>query len=725
MANKKIVALVCIALLGMTVSSTLCIGSNKPTESANLPPTVQIEADITNGFAPLTVNFKAEAEDPDGFIGTYDWDFGDGSKSSKEKIFHTFFEPAIYITTLTVEDSNGAEANDSITIIVKAQTEPNESPNAQAQVLTNTGYVNEEIIFNGTGEDSDGWIILFEWNFDGDGAYDWHSNTTGTTGFAYNKSGVFNAVFRVTDNDYDFDTDSVLVTINSKEDKPPIAVISEPENEAVFNIEEEIQFNGSGSSDPEQAQLTYIWDFGDGEAAYDEKPVHEYSENGTYTVVLTVSDGYNYATDSIIIYVIKPENHPPNAEIVSPSSDQVFEVDTQVYFDGTNSSDPDGDILIYNWDFGDGNSGTGATTSHVYTEPGTFIVTLVVNDGELTDSDTVRILITNQSLNQPPVAVINEPQNGDNFTRDEEIMFNGSGSSDPDDDELNFTWDFKDGTFGYGMITMHQYSENGTYNVTLEVSDGQYSDTAQVVIRVGPGDIINTPPTAIISEPARLSSHETNQIVNCSGYLSFDPENDPLIYDWDFGDGSEHANEENTTHKFTTEGIYLIRLTVSDGVYNDTDSVLISVVAGDINNSAPTAVIVEPSTGDVFVINEVIYFDGSNSSDPDGDKLTYSWNFGDGNYGNGINATHQYSIAGMYTIILEASDGELNDTDRVVIIIKIQLRSISSSRSSSNSKLESSDSSTLCEPSEPEMSDCKQKTDDGKKIKGLIFKGFI
>lgn len=682
MDEKKKVGLVIITLVVVVFAGTLCFSPEEAKNTKNQPPSVTIITDITTGVVPLTINFQADAQDNDGYIIDYEWDFDDDSTSSKEKLFHTFYNIIKYNVTLIVTDNDGAEAYDNIIITGLENTKTNEPPIAEASADPDTAFVDEEIIFLGSGEDEDGDIINYAWDFDGDDVFDWTSATTGITEYAYNTSGFYSAVLRVTDDDGAMDTDSVFITINAKADDPPVAIISKPANESVFEVDEEIQFDGSDSYDPDDSTLTYNWDFGDGKIALEAKPTHSYSENGTYDVSLIVSDGKRNDADSITLSIIRIENHPPQAEIVSPEQDDVFEVNTLIFFDGTNSSDPDGDLLFYFWDFGDGSiPQTGSTTTHLYTDVGTYTVTLrVEDDGNLSVTDTVRILITDQgSLNQPPDAIIDEPENRENFTLSDEIRFNGSSSSDPDGDDLNYTWNFQDGTFGYGVITTHQYNENGTYNVTLTVNDGQYLDTASVVIIIGPGDVVNTPPTAIISEPIMLSSYETNQTVNFVGYYSFDPEGDQLTYDWDFGDGTKHGDEENTTHKFTSEGMHLIRLTVNDGFFNDSDSVLISIVEGGANNSAPTADIVEPTTGQVFSINEVITFDGSNSSDPDGDQLTYTWFFGDGTQGSGMKTTHKYSTAGLFTIILEVSDGEFNDTDRVSLIIRIQIRRSSNS----------------------------------------------
>ncbi|WP_455392694.1 PKD domain-containing protein [[Eubacterium] cellulosolvens] len=689
MASKKIIALVCIFLLLTALASALCISSDDGKKAANLEPTVRIEADVTSGLPPLTVNFKADAEDLDGFVDTFNWDFDDGTTSNKEKVIHTFNNPGSYNVTLTVKDNNAAEAEDTIGISVNELVEPNEPPTATATVEPSTARVQEELNFVGSGEDRDGWIAKFEWDFDGNGVFDWNSSTTGVIQYALNTSGSYTAVFQVTDDDGATATASVSFEIQPRENNPPVAVISQPEDGAIFDSGEEIQFDGSESSDPDGDTLEFFWDFGDGDVAYEAKPTHTYTTDGNYTIQLTVGDGLADVTDSISLQIITVENHAPVAEISSPQQDEAFDINTVVFFDGTNSSDPDGDFIYYYWDFGDGSYGTGASTTHIYTAVGTYIVLLTVDDGDLTGSDSVRISITDQgTLNQPPEAVINEPENGDNFTTEEVITFSGENSSDPDGDDLNYTWAFQDGTLGYGEVTTHQYSENGTYNVTLTVFDGQYSDTASVVVIIGPAVDVNTPPTAVISEPTMLSSHETNQSVTCAGYQSFDPEGKPLTYDWNFGDSTEHSNEMNTTHRYTTEGVYLIRLTVSDGVHNDTDSVVINIVEGTSGNSAPTAEIVAPSTGQTFAVNEVITFDGSNSSDPENDTLTYTWYFGDGTTGTGMVTTHKYSSQGLYIVTLEVSDGQLNDTDRVTIIITIQFRSASESRGDDDSSAE-------------------------------------
>ena len=141
--------------------------------------------------------------------------------------------------------------------------------------------------------------------------------------------------------------------------------------------------------------------------------------------------------------------------------------DRQSYFDGTGSSDADGDMLTYSWDFGDNSTDSGAQVYHAYTTPGTYTVTLTVSDafgGSNQDTCTRYV-----GVNSTPVA--NPGPNRTVYVNDV-VSFNGSESYDPDADPLIYTWNFGDGGTGVGVTNTHTYTTAGTYTVTLTVDDG-------------------------------------------------------------------------------------------------------------------------------------------------------------------------------------------------------------------------------------------------------------
>ncbi|MBS3823004.1 MAG: S8 family serine peptidase [Wenzhouxiangellaceae bacterium] len=134
-------------------------------------------------------------------------------------------------------------------------------------------------------------------------------------------------------------------------------------------------FDGSGSSDADGDALSYSWDFGDGATATGATASHTYGTDGSYTVTLTVSDGTDTGTDSQTVTVTdSTANEAPTAAFTSSCTD------LGCSFDGSGSSDSDGSIASYAWDFGDGNTGSGETASHSYAAGGTYTVTLTVTD---------------------------------------------------------------------------------------------------------------------------------------------------------------------------------------------------------------------------------------------------------------------------------------------------------------------------------------------------------
>jgi chitodextrinase len=141
-----------------------------------------------------------------------------------------------------------------------------------------------------------------------------------------------------------------------------------------------ITFDGSGSSDPDNDIDTYEWDFGDGNTDSGETVTHTYAADDIYVVTLTVTDlAGNTNTDGTLAVVgsVSPGTLPPVADSGGPYTGTAL---VSVTFDGSGSLDQDGDIERYQWDFGDGTTGSGATTKHTYSAAGTYNVTLTVTD---------------------------------------------------------------------------------------------------------------------------------------------------------------------------------------------------------------------------------------------------------------------------------------------------------------------------------------------------------
>ncbi len=254
-----------------------------------------------------------------------------------------------------------------------------------------SGEITEFILFDASGSsDSDGSIVLYEWDFDGDLAYDaslpgptlWHS---------YPTAGIYNVTVRVTDNQGATSTEGTQATVGAVENQPPTAAAGGPYSGTAGYP---VQFDGGSSSDPESGILTFSWDFGDGSAVGSGvDPVHTYASAGTYTVTMTATDpGLESDLDTAAATVAA--NQAPTASAGGPYS---AASGSPVAFSGS-GSDPEGGTLTYSWDFGDGTPvANGSAPSHTYAA-GTYTATLTVTDpAGARATDTAGVTVTGLS----------------------------------------------------------------------------------------------------------------------------------------------------------------------------------------------------------------------------------------------------------------------------------------------------------------------------------------
>jgi cysteine-rich repeat protein len=160
------------------------------------------------------------------------------------------------------------------------------------------------------------------------------------------------------------------------------------------------------------------------------------------------------------------ENFPPNSVVGGPYYALPGE---SLSVNGSASQDPDGLIVNYFWDFGDGTLSAGATANHTYADAGKYTIRLsVIDNGGLSSSSHTTAEVSYTQQNNPPIADSGGPYLG---VANEEIIFDGSGSSDPDGVIVSYEWDFGDGNAATGVTAAHTYSVPATYQVSLTVTD--------------------------------------------------------------------------------------------------------------------------------------------------------------------------------------------------------------------------------------------------------------
>lgn len=234
---------------------------------------------------------------------------------------------------------------------------------------------------NGSGSrNMTGASLTYLWDF-GDGA----TAATAIASHAYTTPGDYPLILSVHD---DTASDSDTTNVHVVPTNAPFARISGP---AFTYVGVGSVFDASASYDVDGDAIRYSWDFGDGTGRVDAvRTTHTYGTAGSYTVSMTVSDGMlsDTATRRVTVY---PVPHPPVAVAGGPYSGLMGRL---VSVDGSRSSDPDGDLLLYVWSFGDRSGSVGAATGHVYSAPGVYTVVLTVNDGGLSSSATTTATIT-------------------------------------------------------------------------------------------------------------------------------------------------------------------------------------------------------------------------------------------------------------------------------------------------------------------------------------------
>ena len=335
-----------------------------------------------------------------------------------------------------------------------------------------------------------------------------------------------------------------------------------------------------------------------------------FSGNGNINIVFQDNREFPNASHSTEIYYKRFPDFPPDAPpIANAGPDQSVNEDDIVQFDGSNSTDDVG-ILWYNWSFGDGcqDFGTNITSNHIYTNAGTYIVTLNISDAAGNwDTDTCLVFVNNIA----PIANADGDKMGN---EGQPITFDGSASWDTPSDyaSLIYIWYFGDGNTMAGKVVTHAYGDNGIYNVTLVVTDHNgYSNSDTITVTVN-----NLAPTIesvsdqiaqqavpftlkinAIDVPADILTFSDNttlfDINPVTGIIQFTPTNDDV-------------------------GVHFVKVMVADDD-GGSSSVIIKITV--LNTNDPPLIQPIPSQA---ATQDILFTLQVNATDPDGDTLTYS-----------------------------------------------------------------------------------------------------
>ncbi|MBP7866229.1 MAG: OmpA family protein [Acidobacteria bacterium] len=424
-----------------------------------------------------------------------------------------------------------------------------------------------------------------------------------------------------------------------------------------------ITLDGTGSYDPDGDPITYLWTQIQGPAvtltgAGTATPSFTAVVGVVYSFRLKVQDPFGlWSTDDVSIST--RENKAP---VANAGGDRVNEAAGVIQLNGSGSYDPDGDVITFQWTQVSGPAVTltgadTATPSFTAADGQVYVFRLKVTDpyGAFSNDDVS--ISTRQ--NNPPVA--NAGPDLSNIPAGL-VQLDGSASYDPDGDTLTFLWTQTMGpavTLSGANTATPSFTADvdQVYVFKLKVTDAKGAFTFD---EVSISTVQNRPPVAVVGPDL---SNVPPGAVQLDGSASYDPDGDPLTFQWTqiLGPSVALTGADTATPSFTAEAgrVYAFRLKVTDshGLFAYADVTVSTVTAV---NTPPVAY---AGLDQVLLLPvPLVTLDGSGSYDPDGDPITYQWTQVDGpavtlNNADQAMPTFTPTEIATYVFSLRVSDG--------------------------------------------------------------------
>ncbi|MFZ1307110.1 MAG: PKD domain-containing protein, partial [Ferruginibacter sp.] len=572
-----------------------------------LPPDASINNLPQSNCAPLTWTFSSTVNSPDPVV-SYFWDLGDGTTSTLPNPTNTY-PTGSYDIKLIVTTMGGC----TDTVFIPAGIVADDKPVANFNANPRDVCAKEDVLFNDL---STGNITRWLWDF-GDGG----TSTVQNPSHHYQDTGLFTIRLIVWNNN----CPDTLILTDYVHISPPIASFN-----SVFDCVAPRTFTFTDASiGPDE----WHWDFGDGTTSTTQHNVHTFPDTGTYTIRLVVINHVTGCDDTFtqtIRIVEEVANFNATATEICRNTSTTF-----IAIGNT-----PGTISTYEWDFGDGQTDTGAVATHTYINAGLYSVRLIITDISGCKDTLVRVQYIRIN---GPVAAFTIPNGGS--CSNNSFTFVDNSTDDGLHPITNWVWNFGDGTiqtFTAPPFT-HFYSASGSYNVTLKTIDA-----------IGCSDSTTNTNTIIISNPVAAFTQSDTTV--CPGIdISFtNASTGPnLTYVWHFGDGATDTLAD-PVHNYATEGNYTVLLIITDQ-YGCQDSV------DQIIHAAPPHA--SFTVSDTLSTCPPLIANFTNTSI---NGIDATWDFGDGSTSNSPNPIHIYNTPGIYFAKLFVTGPGNNCFDTVV-----------------------------------------------------------
>lgn len=577
---------------------------------ASAQPHANFTGNPVSGCAPLVVNFTNLSTG----ATSYHWDFGNFNTSVLSNPSTTYTQPGTYTVTLIAYNGPNSDTK-TITNYITVYSNP--VVDFSANILS--GCPGLTVNFTNNSNPQVPGPATYYWDF-GDGNF----STLQSPNHTYPTPGYYNVTLSVTNAQGCVSTLVKPTYIHIF--TPPVAQFSAT-NTVYCSLPATVTFtNTTTGVNP----ITYLWDFGDNTTStLANPPPHTYNNLGSYTVTLTATDANGCVGTYSAQNYITIQNY--TGSFSGPSGICAGDMATFV-----NTTPPP--ISSSNWDFGDNSTGSGNTVNHVYTTAGTYTVRLITQSGVCYDT-------IYQTITVHPIPVIDF-----NFTPaapcppPATLQFNNLTQYGN-----TYLWDFGDSTTSTATNPVHTYNAQGPYDVTL-IAISQYGCTdteyRQQYVALHLFNLYAY--SDVPGGCAPVTIHFSDSVDYYQPIVS---------YTWDFGDNTM-SNQQSPSHTYTNVGVYTVVLTAVSAngcVAHDT----LQVGAGTLPTANFTAA---PTT---ICVNQTVQFTNYSTN-----ATSYIWNFGDGT-DTSTNPNHLYTVDGIFTVTLIASNNGCNDTMTIPNLITV------------------------------------------------------
>jgi len=593
---------------------------------------VNFGIDTTFGCETLSVQFE-DLTNPPGTVATWLWDFGDGNTSSAQNPLHVYTTAGVYDVSLTITDIGGCTNTIQRPDLVNYIPYPNPVFNVNATV----GCMGDLFTFTNT---STGNATSYLWNF-GDGGTSTAANPTHT----YSIEGTFSVTLTAFNSN---GCDSSVTQINLINILHPDADFSAFPTFA-FCPPLLVSFTNLSSADA----TSWLWNFGDGSSSNLQNPSHIYTQSGTFSVYLVVTNA-NGCRDTIFSPDLIQLSGPVGEFSFFPDSVGCPPYDINFVSVAEN-------VTTYTWDFGDGSLGSGETTMHTYSEIGSFIPTLILED----DNGCTFIYQSADTLSIVPLAV--DAGASGTICQYDSLQLNATGGD-------AYSWS----------------PSTGLDNPTAASPQASPAQTTQYVVTVNLGLCQNTDTVMVFVNPAPTVDFTATEV--CFGSItdftdlsSIAAPDSITAWNWDLGDGL--STDTNPSIIYSAPGTYIVSLTVESSVA--------------CNTTGTGTVVVNPTPNAAFAANDTCLFNTTSLLDQStvtpGSIINWSWNLGNGATTTQQNPSLTYGQDSIYqvTLVVIATGGCTDTVTQPVAVFPLPNASVTAANVCFGETVQFGDSSTV------------------------------